>query len=280
MPVRGNYHGPGRVDVTVFRPSTATWYAYPWFVNGCSGDCPGTFLSPKVLDPPLTACKTCGLPRQMTAVRVSRRFLLLMIAVSVATTVFLDADAQDATQRRPQRVPEGPLLTVRTPEEEQFELSLDELELEPQDGSRAAESIPSLSLSSSISFVAARDGRSILRVSGASGSEDLLRFSTDLEAANAGSRVNWVLYRPEFAKTLGTRILLTREVGLILDDDVPLQGVFSDSVGKARAVPGVANAYVVEASDPMSALNLVERLRQRPGIRTVYSLVKRQLLPR
>jgi hypothetical protein len=40
------------------------------------------------------------------------------------------------------------------------------------------------------------------------------------------------------------------------------------------------NGFVVEASDPRSTLELVEKLRERSGVRAAYSLIKRQQSPR
>ncbi len=182
------------------------------------------------------------------------RGLCALALVGVVTTT-LPVRAQDTKA----------LVTVRTPEQEQFELALDEVEIEVQRGSNAP---------------ASGSRRSILRVAGASGPADLVRTGTDLEAKNPGGRVNWVLYRPGVAKSPATRVLLTAEVGLILDGSVQPDQLLASIVGRARAVPGVPNAYVVDAGDPLSALNLVERLSQRPGVRTVYSLVKRQLAAR
>jgi hypothetical protein len=205
----------------------------------------------------------------------------MIIATTMVMTVITDTAAQDTTrQRKSQRVPTGPLLTVRTPQEERFELSLEELELDPAEGVPATELNRNPQLPASLSVVATREGRSILRVSGASGSEDLLRITADLASANPGRRVNWVMYRPDVARTPDGRVLLTHEVGLILAAGVSVDELVTSLGARARSVPGVPNAYVIDAGDPMSSLSLVEKLRQLPGVQTAYSLLKRQMLPR
>jgi hypothetical protein len=69
-------------------------------------------------------------------------------------------------------------------------------------------------------------------------------------------------------------VQLTREVGLLLDGNARAERVLSDL--STRPVPGVPNGFVVEANDPQAALELVEKLRERSGVRTAYSLLKRQ----
>ncbi len=182
------------------------------------------------------------------------RWLARIACPAIVSCLCLSASAQQAeTPRRlAVRPPTGePVLTVFTPRPLNFELALNEVEI---------------------------SGR-IRNISGASGPEDLLRVSAALKAETPGGEVGWILYEPGRPRSVATRAILTREIGLLLDPHVVVDEIVRD-IGPFRAVPGVEHAYVVEASDSMRALELVETLQQRTGVRTAYSLLKRQMFTR
>jgi hypothetical protein len=190
--------------------------------------------------------------------------------------ISLHASEPTQSRQKPEQ-PAGPgvMLTVHTPEPRRLLLALDELDLDvPSTREGAAPRLlPSTALTS-------RSGNlSTLRVNGAATRQDLASVTKALESANPGAEVRWVLYDPERPRTPATRVLLTREIGLIVDDNVSPESLLADA-GKLRSVPGIPNAYVLEASDPDAALVLTERLRDRSGIKTAYSLLKRQMFAR
>ena len=91
-----------------------------------------------------------------------------------------------------------------------------------------------------------------------------------LKAANPGAEFHLVLYAPGRAKTRASRGLLTREVGLILEQEAdPRNAVAGLSVVSIRPA-GVSGAYVIEAEDPLAALRLAAELRGRPGVKEAY----------
>jgi hypothetical protein len=208
------------------------------------------------------------------------RYCGLIVAGALAWTTVLASEQEPGAKRKAAvRRTEGPILTVFTPVPEQFELSLTEIELESDPAFGGPESLSTPRATPQTSVLSTERGRSILRVDSASSAQDLERIGRALEAANPGTRANWVLYSPEIPPSAAGRVLLTREVGLILDENTDAGAALGD-LGIARAVPGVVNGFVIEAGDPLTALRLVEKLRERPGVRTAYTLLKRQLLPR
>ncbi len=111
--------------------------------------------------------------------------------------------------------------------------------------------------------------------------QDLLVIAQRLRAANPGAEANLVLYEPGLPKTSANRRLLTREVGLMVEQGEDPRGIVSGlSVQSLRAVPGVPGGYVVEATDPWAALELADTLRQTGGVRSAYPLLKRGFFPR
>jgi hypothetical protein len=118
--------------------------------------------------------------------------------------------------------------------------------------------------------------RAAVAVAGAASPADVLMISTALKAANPGAEAHLVLYEPGLPRNKANRRLLTREVGLLVELGEDPQGVLAGlPAGPIRAVPGVPGGYVVEAADPIAALDLADALRQRPGVRSAYPLLKR-----
>jgi hypothetical protein len=176
------------------------------------------------------------------------------------------------------RTPEGPLVTIHAPHPEQFELALDEIELDWTGDPGAKQRTPGKSAVpiAGTTIRESEDARAGLEVSGVASPGDLLTKAAALKAANPGAEANLVLYEPGLPKSKATRRLLTREVGLLLEQGGDLGAILTGlPVGAARPVPGVPGGYVVAAGDPLAALDLAEALRQRAGVRSAYPLLKR-----
>src|SRR3972149_8177373 len=123
--------------------------------------------------------------------------------------------------------------------------------------------------------------RATFRVSGIFDQADLSARAKALQAANPGADYYLVLYEPGRPRTKATRRLLTRAVALLLDPGTSPQGVLAGLPGGGlRAVPGVADGYVVEAAEPLAAVELADELRRGGGVRNAYPLLKRQQFPR
>lgn len=170
------------------------------------------------------------------------------------------------------------MITIYVPNAERFELALDEVELEwggdPATGGRAP-------TTSAIGVAGARfvdgDGRrAVFALSGITDIGHLWAVAGALEGANSAAQAHLVLYDPGLPQSEATRRLLTREVGLLLEPEEDLSRVLGDvTVGSIRPVPGVPGGYVVQAGDPVGALYVADALRQRPGVRSAYPLLKR-----
>lgn len=189
-----------------------------------------------------------------------------------------------ATQHKRQKpLPAGPLITIYAPHPEQLELALDEVELDwsgdpgakGQAPGHYAAVIPGTRVGDSDA------ARATIVLSGVTGPVDLSMTARALKAANPGAEYHLVLYQPGLPRSKETRRLLTHEVGMLLEQGEEPGGVLAGlPVGPLRAVPGVPGGYVVETGDPMAALDLADQLRQRPGVRSAYPLLKRQHFPR
>lgn len=185
---------------------------------------------------------------------------------------------QYASAQKPKRAPVGPLFTIYTPHPERLELALDEIELDwsRQPGAKRRAPARSAVAIAGTWIVQSDAVRALVGVSGATSSAGLLSIADALKAANPGAEAHLVLYEPGIPKTRASRRLLTREVGLLLEEghepDVVVAGLPS---GKVRPVTTVPGGYVVEAGDPIAALDLADRLRQRPGVRAAYPLLRR-----
>jgi hypothetical protein len=183
----------------------------------------------------------------------------------------------------PKRAAGGPLITLHAPHPEQLEVALDEVELD-WSGDPGAKGRTAASYAVPIpgSRVVEREAaRAAVAVSGAASLADVLMISTALKAADPGAEVHLSLYGPGLPRNKASRRLLTREVGLLVLLGEDPQGVLGGlPLGPIRAVPGVPGGYVVEAADPIAALDLADALRQRPGVRSAYPLLKRLYFPR
>lgn len=202
-----------------------------------------------------------------------RRSAWLKLCCVAWLTVF---HAEALSAKEPKRHPAGPMITVYTPHPEQLEIALDEIELEWRETDEKTITpthAPIMIYGAQISESAA--SRATVAVSGITSQMDLSMIATSLKAANPGAEAHLILYEPGLPKNQTTRRLLTREVGLIVEQGEDPQALLEGlPAGSVRSVPGVPGGYVVEASDPISALSLADALRQRPGVRSAYPLLK------
>jgi hypothetical protein len=211
--------------------------------------------------------------------RLVQTVVLLIIFTDLATGGVRAHVKAASRQAKPQSV--APVVTLHMPAPERFELALDEIEL---DVSRAAAdrkapgSRPSIVPSARLRRMA---GTSATFDVDASTTAELTSLARRLEDANPGARAQLVMYEERSGRSESTRRLLTREVILVLDDDADPSRVLEDAdVSPPKPVPGVPRSYVVEAGDPLSAVSVANSLRERPGVRYAYPLVKRRWFPR
>jgi hypothetical protein len=185
-------------------------------------------------------------------------FLILLVAgFSLGVAGFVLADQG----KRSKRAPAGPLITIHVPHAQQWELALDEIELDWSKTPGAKERTP----------------RTVVSVIGATGPDDLRKRAKSLKDANPGAESHLVLYEPGLPRGKASRRLLTRHVGLLLDRNVDPRSLLSGLPGgQIKKVPGAPDGYTVEADDPLAALELADALRLRPGVRSAYPLLQRQ----
>lgn len=205
-------------------------------------------------------------------------FLILSMLLSM-----LGERVLAAQHKRQKPLPAGPLITIYAPHPEQLELALDEVELDwsgdpgakGQAPGHYATAIPGTRV------VDSDVARATIALSGVTDPVDLSMTARALKVANPGAKYHLVLYKPGLPRNKETRRLLTREVGMLLEQGEEPEGVLASlSAGPLRTVPGVPGGYVVEAGDPMAALDLADELRRRQGVRSAYPLLKRQHVPR
>jgi hypothetical protein len=205
------------------------------------------------------------------------KLLVWLLPLGLLTAPALSAHG--AHEKEGDLNPAGLRITVSGPTSRQYEVALDEIEL---DWSRRAEvkrhapgrqavSVPGAN------FMEREAARAVAKLDPVAGIHDLHHASDVLRAANPGAEAHFVLYEPGRPRSKATRHLLTSEVGLVLEPNADLQVITAGlSVVAIRPVAGVASGYVVDAADPMAALDLVEALVQRPGVKTAYPLLRRQ----
>lgn len=212
----------------------------------------------------------------MTKVQVIVRSTILCV---VWLVIF---QAQALSAKESKRSPIGPLITVHTPHPEQFEIALDEIQLEwtdPGEKKLAPAGTPIMIYGTRV--LESEGLRTVVAVSGITSPINLSMMATALKAANSGAEAHLILYEPGLPRSKATRRLLTREVGFVLEQGEDPQSLLAGMpTGSIRSVPGAPGGYVVEASDPIAALNLADALRQRSGVRSAYPLLKQAYFPR
>lgn len=209
--------------------------------------------------------------------RVLRGCALALVAALLASAT------GDVEAKEPKRPPVGPLITVHTPQPRQFELALDEMELDwsRDPGARlrapaaGAREVPGARL-------AARDDlRAIFFLTGVPDRAALRAMGMALKGANPGAEAHLILYEPGLPDSVATRLVLTREVSLIVKPGEDPAGVLAgQAIGSIRTVPGVPGGFVVEVGDPLGALDLADALQGHPSVRSASPLLKRLLFPR
>lgn len=208
-----------------------------------------------------------------------RRWMFLALQVfAVALSLGMAALAEADQSTQALRPPLGPLITIHAPYPEQFELALDEVELDWSKVPGAKRLAPGQSAAaiSSTRIAESEALRAIAVVSGVSDQAGLLRIAGDLKTANPGAEVHLVLYETGRPRSKGSRRLLTRELGLLLEPGEDPQRILGGvSVMPVREVPGVPGGFVVETDSPMATVELAETLRRQPGVRSAYPLLKR-----
>ena len=107
---------------------------------------------------------------------------------------------------------------------------------------------------------------------------ELTTSLNQLERDNAGSEGYLVLYEPGVRRDAAHRLLLTREVAVILGSSGSATEILRGR--RARPVNGVSGAYVVEAADPLDSIALSAELRRQPSVQDAYPLLKRSGLAR
>jgi len=213
----------------------------------------------------------------MRRARRERPLLSLSFLFLVGSLVFFQGDPASAQKYK--RPPAGPLVTIYAPQPKPFELALDEVELDWSGKPDAKTSTPAAAAIevAGTKLAERSEQRAAFAVAGKKSMADMSVVAKALRAANPGAEAYLVLYEPGLPRSTATRQLLTREVGLLLEQDGDVQGALADvAAGAVRPVPGVPGGYVVEAEDPGAALDLATNLRQHPGVRTAYPLLKRQ----
>ncbi len=205
------------------------------------------------------------------------RWLIFPLALIVMLGL---ADLSSAQKMK--RPLEGPLITVHVPQPKRLELALDEVELHCCRTGSANAQAPTFRTGGivGVQITEMEQARFVVRLSGVTSSADLLAKATALVAVNPGAETHLVVYQPGLPKTKSTRHLLTREVALLLEPGQdPAALMTGVAVGELRPVPGVRGGFVVEAGDPLAAVDLADTLRQRPGVRSAYPLLKMFAVP-
>jgi hypothetical protein len=195
--------------------------------------------------------------------------------IFIAGLVLVQPDSPSA--KPPKRPVEGPLITIHAPNPEQFELALDEIVLDWSGRPGATKLAPAqAAVAIAGTNVVKREAiHALVAMTKAATSGELLMVATALKAANPGAEANLVLYLPGAAKDGASRQLLTSRVGLILEQGADPGHVVAGLPVVAIGPASVSGGYVIEAKDPLAALSLADALRQRPGVKHAYPLVRR-----
>jgi hypothetical protein len=206
---------------------------------------------------------------------LARVAMLLLLLLSLLPGPAVAGEATEA--------PEGPRLTVPGRVARQYDLALDEVELDWSGQPAAKRQAPGQRAAGlrDAAIVERRAARAVARLERVGSIPELQARRAALQAANPGAEAHLVLYVPDRPRSEATRRLLTREVGLVLAPETEPQAVIAGlPVTAIRPVPGVPAGYVVEATGPLAALDLAEALAQRPGVTTAYPLLRRQYFKR
>ncbi len=176
------------------------------------------------------------------------------------------------------RPAEGPLIIIHAPHPRQFEFAMDEAELDWSrvPGAKGRAPARQASPAGGATIVEAEGVRARAAFAPVVSTAELQKTAAALQAANPGAEAYLVLYEPGRPKSKATQRLLTREVALVLEaGEDPQDAIAGLHAAAIRPVSGVSGGYVVDAQNPIAALDLAEALRQRTGVRSAYPLLKR-----
>ncbi len=169
----------------------------------------------------------------------------------------------------------GVPLTLKTPEPEEFELALDEVELDWSESGSGPAAPPNVVAFTAI--VEQTRTTAVFKISGASTIEALALIARQLETANAPARADFVLYEPRRGRDPSTRRALSNTVALLLADPADPDRVVAEYASRdPQTLQGVPGAYVLNAGDPLSAIQLADTLSSRAGVKAAYPLLKRR----
>jgi hypothetical protein len=179
------------------------------------------------------------------------------------------------------QAPASITITIRTPEPRTFQLALDEVELD------WSERDPNRQLSRAATAIAntriaiAERARAVMALTSVGNMQALAARSAALEAANPGAEAHYVLYEPGERRAQEARALLTARTAVLLEDDRDPSGVLAEYAARnPQPIEGVPGGFLLQAADPLSAVDLAEALRVRIGVRVAYPLLERQLTAR
>ena len=172
--------------------------------------------------------------------------------------------------------PSSLLVTVYTPSMQQFELALDQAELEWVNAGPGKQVLAAGVVAVEGTRVARRLGaRTEFVVMDAHTPAELVARVKALEGANPGSQGELVLYERGSGRSDSTRHVLTKQIGVVLKDPTDPDGILKRFAATTpQTVPGVPGGYVIAADDPLAAVGIAGLLRQEPGVASASPLMR------
>ncbi len=172
--------------------------------------------------------------------------------------------------------PNSLLVTVYTPSMQQFELALDQAELEWVNAGPGKQVLAAGVVAVEGTRVARRLGaRTAFAVVDAHTPGELVARVKALEFANPGSQGELVLYERGRGRSDPTRHVLTKQIGVVLKDPTDPDDVLKRFAATTpQTIPGVPGGYVITADDPLAAVAIAGLLRQEPGVASASPLMR------
>lgn len=168
-----------------------------------------------------------------------------------------------------------PTITLHVPQPQEFELALDEVQLEWTDVV-AGKRVPQPVASDGARLLRREGNRAVFLLDDVLNQEALVARVRALEAANPGARGELILYDLGSVRSDATRHVLTRDVGIVLKDPADPDTIldrFAPSL--PRSVSGVPGGFVITADDPLAAVALADVLRQQPRVASAVPLMRK-----
>ena len=168
-------------------------------------------------------------------------------------------------------------ITINAPNPEQFDVALDEVELRWPERARptlavATRPVPRATVKST------EADRTLLNVATTHSLEQMRSVLQELQTIVPSAVAHLVLYESGKQRSPGSRCLLGREVGVIVDPNADAKRILANAGARnVRALDAVPGGYVVLASDPVATLELATALMASPGVRSAYPLILRQI---